>query len=281
MTASGRFQHLVDEALRLQASDLPKSLRLAREAYEIADPHDNTQLARAATLLGGLLRLRGVYEEAEELLLRGLEYEPELRVKIAAYIQLGQVYLERGMKPESLASFEQALALLDGEEMPEKLGDIHLNLGNLHSTIDPARALQHYSSALASYSLIGNETGIATVQANTGVLAQLQGYHAEAIETFAQASRMLLSLDEDRLRAIVHHRTGISHYHLGQYSLALGECRAALDIANKQHIVSLTAKILTTEADVHEAMSEPALAGAAREEADALIAVLRVSDVKL
>jgi tetratricopeptide (TPR) repeat protein len=281
MTASGSFQHLVDEALRLQSSDLPKSLQIAREAYELADPSDNAQLARAATLLGGLLRLRGVYDEAEELLLRGLEHEPELRVKLAAHIQLGQVYLERGMKDESLASFEAALKLLGGEDMPEKLADIHLNLGNLHSTDTPARALQHYSAALASYSRIGDETGIATVQANTGVLAQLEGHHAEAIETFAQASRMLSSLDQERLRAIVRHRTAISHYHLCQYSLALGECRAALDIANKQHIVSLRAMILSTESEIHDAMSEPALAEASREEAEAILAVLRVGAVKL
>ena len=276
MSSSSDFHHLIEEALRYQSSDLPRALASAEAAYETADPHDAEQVSRAAITLGALLRMRGIYEDAERLLKDGLRDAPVLAVRLSGLIQLGQVYLERGMKAEAIESFECALTELDGNDLPDKLAAIHLNLGNVHSVDDPDLALTHYSNALQDYTRLGDEIGMATVLANTGVLAQQQGRHEEAILTFVQASRILHSLGEERLRAIALHRIAISHLELGDHSQALNDCEAALEIANKQKLISLTAEILATKADATQGMGSNELAAELREESRALIAHLRM-----
>lgn len=273
-TSHSEFDLLINEALQFQSSDLPRALKAAEEAYEIADPQDPAQVSRAAITLGALLRMRGNYEDAERLLKDGIGVAPVLATRLSGYIQLGQVYLERGMKAEAIEVFECALLELDGNNLPEKLAAIHLNLGNVHSVDDPAQALTHYSHALQDYTKLGDEIGMATVLANTGVLAQQQGRHEEAILTFVQASRILHSLGEERLRGIALHRIAISRLELGDHSHALNDCEAALRIASKQKLISLTAEILATKADATQGMGSNELAAELREESRALRAHL-------
>ncbi|MCM1983428.1 tetratricopeptide repeat protein [Lyngbya confervoides] len=146
---------------------------------------------------------QGQYEQSIPLFLKALETESNPQTKSQLYSGLGSAYDELNQLSESMAAYEQALALTpDNPQIWVNLGIVQRLQGN-HQ-----QALQSYQQALK---LDGN---LATAHSSMGSLYVLQGQPKQAIAAFKKA----LSLDANL--AVSHGNLALAYAMDGQFENA-------------------------------------------------------------
>jgi tetratricopeptide (TPR) repeat protein len=99
--------------------------------------------SRAGALinLGAVLNVLGQFDEAVDVLRKGLKLDPQ---RTEGYYNLGLVYKRKGETDLAIAAYKEALRL------NPRMADAHLNLGHLLFERELAKqALHHYEQALA------------------------------------------------------------------------------------------------------------------------------------
>lgn len=264
------------EAVRIQSSDLRRSIELAETGYAHAQSLGQAELqAHAAYVHGSLLRLSGSYPRAESRLGEALSlYDSLQQTEPKLYVQLGQLYVELTRSEEAVACFERALAVYTKQAHPLSRADTLLNLANAYAIRDKEKARRAYEEAMMLYVVLENELGLALTLSNMGGLFQSSGQHESAVTSFKEATRILESKGEVRSRGIVLQKLADSFLTLGEYSSAFSSIEEALSIAERLQLSSLRVHSLRTLAALLRKVGEESTANDINEEADALASVL-------
>jgi CHAT domain-containing protein len=125
-------------------------------------------------------------EQAKQIFLRSGDQEKLLRLEI----QMGYVYNHIGNKLEALQRFLAALKIAEelGEPGRPMLGILFTNLGSTVEGLgDLVQAKTYYERAYIIFSSEGAFLHLATVEANLGFLAHMQGHYNRALRLFTSS----------------------------------------------------------------------------------------------
>jgi tetratricopeptide (TPR) repeat protein len=250
---------LLEEALKLQHSDLPRAVAKAEKALEIArSDRDVQQLSRCLSGLGGLYRLSSRLRESVELLdealvLQGVD--DALRAKI--YTQMGAVLNEQSRYSEASEALISAMSLARLTRQTRIEGDAAFNLANTELSqrlLDNARV--HFSKALDLYHESGHEIGIANVLGSLGIIALEQKQPERALELYQRAVNILQSHGLERNCGILFKNIAEAHLLLKNHSMALSYCRNVHRIAEKHGVPALDAYAFEVEGLIYTEMKD-------------------------
>jgi tetratricopeptide (TPR) repeat protein len=173
-------------AMHLAQSD-PETAIIAYECAALADPADAQSLVEAGALHYGLDRL----DEAEETTRRALaaaDAAGDVVVQSRALHNLGTIAAARGDDPGSDDFVAQAVARLEGQDQPQALGELFLNMAaSADNRGDAPEAVRRLEAAGEQFRLAGDRGGFSRSINYLGVIDARSGSAAPAATRFAEA----------------------------------------------------------------------------------------------
>lgn len=222
-----------------------QAVRLLRFAVELADQagDEGKSGARLRILLGHLLRRRGNYEEASEILeeARRLSEEAlddrtlgDALYHLADLYYIEAFYMNKRDRGEPLEYHEQALALR--EKADDRRGIAHSlsRLGTMYEqTGQPDRALEFHNKAIAIASEIGYARGLFRPITHLGAFHYRKGEFEPALEYFWEAFELIQQAGEQESLVFALGNVGDTLCQLDakHVDVALQLCAHALAIA--------------------------------------------------
>ena len=174
------------------------------------------------------------YDEATEQLQQALDRAGEggdTWAVASTHRILAQVHWRRGDLPQALHQAELMLALLRGDEHPQRLA-IALNaVGWYHALLgDYTAAVAHCDEALLLYRRSENQFGQAKTLDSLGYAYHHLGEHARAVDSYGTAIALFRAIGDRYNEADTLTRLGEAHRFAGDIARAESTWRCALDI---------------------------------------------------
>jgi ATP/maltotriose-dependent transcriptional regulator MalT/two-component SAPR family response regulator len=227
---------------------------LARPIEAFEAEGDWTSLAAALTTKGMCLRMKGAYDEAEEVLIRArtllLEHDGPASVLTEARKELG---ITHGMCGEFAKALEELKGVLDiyqaqGDayniaHVSDQLGIALASLGRL------GEAVGHFERARVRWLKLGNGELLIQTLTNLGMLYSYQGELDRAEEVNRQALEM--ARERGSVYAEVYLLTSLADIQRdrGQLAEAIGQYRRGLDLARELDDAYLSIHIMDSLAN--------------------------------
>lgn len=194
------------------------------------------QAAVRYTAAADLARERYANEKAVELYLKGLSYlsDADIDLKLATFLQLGNVYHMIGQYDQALAYFREMLryAWLLGDEA--KGGVAYNKIGRAYSAIgEYDLALEHFGLAMELFRAENDERGIASTMDDQGKIEWMRGNFDEAEKFYNGALRLRREIGDLRSIALSLSHTGALKMQQGRIQPAMSEFREALELRRK------------------------------------------------
>ena len=127
--SGGEVEGLIQESRRMErVGDLAAAIRLARQAFQLADSRHDTENAAAANVALAFAYIRlGMYSEARSLCNAVLEFsDAESPARVDALLQLGTVAAETDNLDEAEDHYRQAI------DLSRRIGDERSTIRGLH-----------------------------------------------------------------------------------------------------------------------------------------------------
>ncbi|MEV4363813.1 BTAD domain-containing putative transcriptional regulator [Nonomuraea sp. NPDC049625] len=234
--------------------DAERSGLIAAITYAAA--HGPREVAwRLADTLRGYLSLRrdpNDWQAVAEAARSAAGLDGDLTAQAATELSMAQVYQSRGMHPQSLSHYAQALKLAQRSGWREcecavlnNLGNVHWKLGSLQEAAD------HYSQAIAIARQTGQRTIHATSLANLSMVYRSQGQLARAAELQHEALARYQQAAYRNGEAIALENMGEIYHDLGELDRALDYLDRALPIFRQSGNRYGEVLVLNTLAAVH------------------------------
>lgn len=202
---------------------------------------NHKQVAKRFNNLGGVYSLAGVFELALESYLNSLKLYEELADpvgQVKSHINLGNFFARQQKYNKAEGHYEQALALLDPEDLKHK-ALLHMNLGGINTEpknqeADINKALVNYQKATELFTRLNDTYNLAGIANNIGVVKEQQGRLQEAYASYAEALELRKQLQD--LPGISQ-----SYHNLGNIKRKQG----ALEQADQLYATSLKVAVKT------------------------------------
>jgi tetratricopeptide (TPR) repeat protein len=204
----------------------------AYEAAIDAAQTDAPTLAEALRRLAVLLQRRGQSDRARDAALRS--YEVAAAVNNAAL--RAEALNTLGGLELMRASLDQARQYLDdalesSRPFPELRGRVEQNLGILSNIRgDRATAMEHYQRSLQAFQTAGNDRGCAVAYHNLGMISADEKHWEAADQYFEQGRRTAHSVGDDHLRGLCLMNSVEVQIALGRFDAAQLAAETALSI---------------------------------------------------
>jgi len=260
--------------------DYAQALEYYRRSLTLYEALGNkVWVAQSLHNIGNVYSSQSNYGLAMEYYRKSLALHEEMgnKAEVASTLNgIGIVYKEQGSYPQALEYYRKSLAL--HEEMGNRLGitSTLVNIGLIHQLQgNYAQALENYQKSLALSEALGSQIYITVALTNIGLVHQLQGNYAQALDYY----RKSLALDEasgEKLNlAFTLGDIAVIHYLQGNYPQALEVSGRAASLARQIGNRETLWPALTTAGRAYRALSQPAEARQAFEEAIAIIESVR------
>ncbi len=162
------------------------------------------------------------------------------------HLRIGDSWMARGNWPAAQEAYQQAAALLSGEEQPRALCAALLHLGAVEAmTGNPHAAVAHLQDALPLAESLGDRGLQARIYGNLGIAYAAGQDYAHAIEFHHEAMDIAIEIGDKALEVQAQINLADGYYQSGSYTQALGFALVALDAVRAQKMPA--AEVMTLE----------------------------------
>ncbi len=150
--------------------------------------------------------------------------------------QLGILKANQNRFPEALDHFFKASKGFESSrEKNAKMNaaSVYQNIANIYTATESYdKALENYEAAIRLFNALGNEDeAMAMNIASKGLVYQKQNRHAEALQAYQEAEKILISKNDDGSNLVfIHSWIGSAYLSLKQYELSLEYSNKALKV---------------------------------------------------
>lgn len=233
-----RAQRLIDEARETLRVDARRSLRLAEEAWRLAQKADDRRLsalglramANAHCVSGNNPKAVELHEQAVAAFALS-DDEPEMARTLSALVQ---PLMLLGQYDRAREAGEHARELFTRHGDAVRLARLEINLGNvLHRQDRPEEAVQHYSEAQETLLRLGDSDGVFSALHNKAVaLTVLNDFHG-ALAAYQDARRLAVERQLTQLITQADYNIAWLYYLRGEYSRAIDTLHTAAAAAKQ------------------------------------------------
>jgi len=255
-----RAKNLLNIGVLLDRSgSLAESLKRYQESLHI---YENLGNKRAAVLcrmnIGAVLQKQGRYAMALDHFMQSLDIMQSLgdRPSIAmCYWNIGVIFGHKGKHTEALRHFQKSRSMY--EEIEDKRGMARslLKIAEMNRKLrkSPEVVLKSLQSCLNIFEELENQSGIADVTHEIGILYRECGMYWEAIPYHERSIKLMNELGEREKLAYALCDLGWDYHFLGDYSTALAKMEQGLELAEELHATEATSCVLSR---VHKLYAE-------------------------
>lgn len=150
--------------------------------------------------------------------------------------QLGILKANQNRFPEALDHFFKASKGFENSREKNAKANaaaVYQNIANIYTATESYdKALENYEAAIRLFSALGNEDeAMAMNIASKGLVYQKQNRHAEALQVYQEAEKILISKNDDGSSLVfIHSWIGSAYLSLKQYELSLDYSNKALKV---------------------------------------------------
>lgn len=162
------------------------------------------------------------------------------------HLRIGDAWTAQGNWPAAREAYQQAAALLSGEEQPRALCAALLHLGAVEALRGkPFEAVSHLQEALRLAESLGDRGLQARIYGNLGIAYAAGQDYDHAIEFHHEAMDIAIEIGDKVLEAQAQINLADGYYQSGSYTQALGFALVALDAVRLQKLPA--AEVMTLE----------------------------------
>ncbi len=144
---------------------------------------------------------------------------------------LGNFFDEKGAKQQSIATYLEAIEILETLDEAKYLAATYDNIGYVYDDIGQyERALDFYFKGLEINEALGDSTSVAMLHNNIGTTYQNQGNYKGALKYYFESLAIWRALDRKAAQSYVFTNIGIIYRSQGRYEKALQYHFKALEI---------------------------------------------------
>ncbi len=222
----GKIHSLNVLSKELAISNPKESLRLAKEAYELALELDYTKgIAESLLMIGYATRGLSNYSES----MPGLQEAMDIYLSIGDIEGQMRVLNLLGVCYFYLARYEQALEnFKSGLDLSRRLEDKNIeasilnNIGEIYRELDkPEDALDYYFNALKLSEKLGIKHSMSVISMNIGHIYNFTGEYQEALQYYNKSLRISQEIQDDISKGEVLTKIGEVHEQLNKREEAL------------------------------------------------------------
>lgn len=176
---------------------------------------------------------------------------------VAAYGNIGVIYMEQGDYPSALEYYLKALKVAEETGDKDKIAIQLGNIGSIYTNQDDyPNALEYYNKALKLFEGSGNRGKIATVLSNTGIIYWYQRDYAKALEYYQKALKIRDNINDKNGMTNLLGNIGTVYHVQKDYPNALEYYLKALKVAEEIEDKSRIAIWLGNTGELYTALKE-------------------------
>jgi len=215
--------------------DYDSSLVFYNNALNIATNINNKkELVRVYIQIGELYKDKGDYDIAKQ----NFDFALKLNNKIESktfynkiYNQLGILYKTQGQYKMAVQYYKKALKYDDGTGYASY---IYVNIGNIYNVIgDYDNAILHYKKAISNASKEDENTVCSSSYNGIGVIEYMKGNYNDAIKNFQKTLEIKEKINDLKGMSMCYNNIGLVHYEQSNFKKAIKYHEKSLTTFNK------------------------------------------------
>ncbi|HEV8483896.1 MAG TPA: CHAT domain-containing tetratricopeptide repeat protein [Blastocatellia bacterium] len=260
--------------------DFPRALEAYQKVLPIFEALNRRQgISYALSNIGNIYYVQGNYGGALELYQKSLAIEQSIGDQSgisSSLASIGFVHRQQGNYDLALEFYQKSLALRQTLGAKADIANSLNYIGNVHKLRgEQGQALDFFRKSLELKEALGDKPGAASSLFGIGQFYQSEGNYGMALDSYRKSLKLFEAMGSRHWISTVQLGIAQTHYSRGSYKEARESAERAADIAMQTGMVEALWEARTIMGKIHLALSQPAQARRAFEEAISAIEELR------